>query len=54
MEEASGDSIYGFVEEAVKRNIRTPYDLQLVSHEEYEEKWNKFCDNYFAQKEKQE
>lgn len=54
VEEASGDSIYGFVEEAVKRNIRTPYDLQLASHEEYEEKWNKFCDDYFAQEEKQE
>lgn len=54
VEEASGDYIYGFVEEAVKRNIRTPYDLQLVSHEEYEEKWNKFCDDYFSQEEKQE
>lgn len=50
VEEALGDYIYGFVEKAVKRNIRTPYDLQLASHEEYEEKWNKFCDK----KEKQE
>lgn len=54
VEETSGDYIYGFVEEAIKRNIRSPYDLRLVSHEDYEEKWHKFCDDYFAQKEKQE
>lgn len=51
VEDSSGDYIYGFVEEAIKRNIRTPYDLKLVDHAEYEEKWNKFCDNYFAAKE---
>lgn len=54
VEEASGDYIYGFAEEAVKRNIRSPYDLQLVSHSEYEKKWNKFCDTFFAQKENRE
>lgn len=47
----SDDYIYGFVAEAIARNIRTPYDLKLVSHGEYEEKWNKFCDAYFAEKE---
>lgn len=51
VEEKSGQYIYGFVEEAIKREIRTPYDLMLISHAEYEEKWNKFCDDYFAQKE---
>lgn len=51
VEETSDDYIYGFVEEAVKRNIRTPYDLKLVSHPEYEEKWHKFCDDYFAERE---
>lgn len=54
VEETSEDYIYDFVEEAVKRNIRSPYDLQLVGHEKYEKKWNKFCDDYFARKEKQE
>lgn len=50
---AESDSyIFGFVEEALARNIRTPRDLKLVTHGEYEENWNKFCDNYFAQKEK--
>lgn len=51
VEETSGDYIYGFVEEAIKRNIHSPYDLQLVTHEEYEVKWNKFCDNYFSHRE---
>lgn len=52
VEESSSDYIYGFVEEAIRRNIRTPYDLQLVNHKEYEVKWNKFCDDFFARKEK--
>lgn len=46
----SGDSIYGFVEEAITRNIRTPYDLKLLNHREYEEKWNQFCDDYFLER----
>lgn len=51
VEDGSGDYIYGFVEEAIRRGITTAYDLQLISHAEYEEKWNKFCDDYFGQKE---
>lgn len=51
VEASSGAYINGFVEEAIRRNIRSPYDLQLVNHREYEEKWNKFCDDYFAQAE---
>lgn len=54
VEASSGAYINEFVEEAIRRNIRSPYDLQLISHKEYEEKWNKFCDNYFAQTEKTE
>jgi len=54
VEVSSGTYINGFVEEAIRRNIRSPYDLQLVSHREYEEKWYKFCDDYFAQTEKRE
>lgn len=41
------DCIFDFVEEAQKRHIFTPKDLILVSHKEYEEKWNKYCDDYF-------
>ena len=48
VEVSLGDYIYDFVEEAVKRDIRTPYDLKMVSHPEYEEKWNQFCDDFFA------
>lgn len=51
VEENSGEYIHGFVSEAIARNILTPYDLKLVTHQEYEEKWNKFCDDFFALKE---
>lgn len=44
----SGDYIYGFVEEAKRRNICSPKDMELVTHREYEEKWNRFCDHFFA------
>lgn len=46
--DASNDYIYGFVEEAKRRKIYSPHDMELVSHSEYEEKWNRFCDDYFA------
>lgn len=47
--EASDDWVYRFVEEARKRGVYTPADLALLSHEEYEEKWNRFCDRFFAE-----
>lgn len=46
--EPSDDWIYGFMEEAIKRNIRQPKDLILVDHQEYQEKWIHFCDVFFA------
>lgn len=39
--------IYFFVNEAKKRGIYTPYDMQELSHEEYAIKWNQFCDTFF-------
>ena len=33
-------------EEAVKRNILTPYDMEELPHDEYEIKWNKFCEEF--------
>lgn len=48
VEETSADWVYRFAAEAQKRNIHTPKDMMLVSHEEYEEKWNRFCDEIFA------
>lgn len=50
VEETSGDYIYGFVEEAQKRGIHSPYDMKLLSHADYDVKWNQFCDAYFAGK----
>lgn len=44
------DSIYGFAEEARRRNIFSPGDMALVSHREYEEKWNQFCDAYYEER----
>lgn len=46
-----GDYLEDFVEEARRRNIYSPYDLELISHEEYEIKWNKFCDDFFSKRE---
>ena len=47
--EAESDGyIYGFVEEAQRRQVFSPYDLQVIPHEEYEIKWNRFCDEYFS------
>ena len=42
------EGIYGFAEEAKRRSIFSPRDMMPVSHSEYEEKWNRFCDEYFA------
>lgn len=44
------DCIYDFVEEAKRRNITSPQDLKLLPHEEYVEKWHKYCDDYFSSK----
>lgn len=46
--DASNDYIYGFVEEAKRRNIHAPKDMELVDHSVYDEKWNRFCDAFFA------
>ena len=47
--ESSDDWVYKFVTEAQKRGIYTPKEMALVSHDEYEEKWNRFCDQFFAE-----
>lgn len=45
----SDDYIEKFILEAKSRNIFTPYDLSIVSHVEYEEKWIKFCDDFLKE-----
>ncbi|MGF3112576.1 hypothetical protein [Facklamia sp. P9177] len=37
-----------FVKEALARNILSPYDLKVLAHDEYEAKWNQFCEDYFS------
>ena len=54
VEADSDDYIFDFVEEAIRRDIRTPYGLQLVDHDTYERNWNQFCDDYFARRENKE
>ena len=43
----SDDYIYGFVKESKRRSILSPKDMVLVSHEEYVEKWVRFCEDFF-------
>lgn len=43
----SEDYIYDFVKEAELRGIKSPIDMIELTHEDYKEKWNKFCDDYF-------
>ncbi|WP_373898544.1 hypothetical protein ACER0A_006365 [Haloimpatiens sp. FM7315] len=45
-----GDYLEDFVAEARKRHVYSPFDLSLISHKEYEQKWNKFCDDFFKSK----
>lgn len=44
----AGGYVRDFAEEAIKRGITSPQQLQKVSHEEYEKLWYPFCDEYFA------
>ncbi len=47
--ETSDNWVYRFVDEAQKRGVYTPKDISLISHSEYEQKWNRFCDDIFAE-----
>lgn len=44
------DYVLEFVEEAKKRGVSGVGNMELLSHSEYELKWNKFCDDFFAAK----
>lgn len=41
-----------FVEETKKRRIFSAKDMMVLTHNEYDEKWNKFCDEYYEELEK--
>lgn len=47
-EDVSDEYIWGFVDEAKRRNIYSINDLELVSNADYEILWHKFCDDYFS------
>ncbi len=51
VESESGEYIAYFVAEAKRRGVYSPWDLTLLPHGEYVEKWHKFCDEYFKGKE---
>ena len=46
------EEILFFAQEAQRRGIYTVHDMQLLPHNEYEHKWNRFCDEYFDAKRK--
>ncbi len=43
----SDDWVWPFVEEAAKRGITTPKDMQLLPHDQYEIQWNQYCNSIF-------
>lgn len=42
------ETIWIFVHEAERRKILRPEDMILLSHEQYEIRWNRYCDEVFA------
>lgn len=42
------DWVWTFVREAQKRGIAQPGQMVLLPHEEYEVRWNRYCDEVFA------
>ena len=42
------DCILTFVAEAKRRGVYSPKDLLLLPHDEYEVKWNRYCDSVFG------
>ncbi len=42
------DTIFHFVEEAIRRGITSVADMELVSDADYRRKWDQFCDDLFA------
>jgi hypothetical protein len=42
------ETIFYFVDEAIKRGIYSVADMEVVSGEDYKLKWDQFCDDLFA------
>lgn len=49
---SASEYIFAFAEEAKKRNVNSSYDLQRLSHAEYQILWHDFCDDFFQRKKK--
>lgn len=47
-ESETNDYIFSFVDEARKRGVYKVSDIEPLDHDEYEIKWNKFCDDFFG------
>lgn len=45
--EDAGNYAKDFMEEAQRRGIFHVFDMPLLPKQEYEEKWHRFCDDYF-------
>lgn len=45
-----GTYIAAFVQEAHARGVYTPADLPVLPHEEYRQRWDGFCDEFFARR----
>jgi len=39
--------MFHFADEAIKRKVNSVADMEIISAEDYEIKWNKFCDDLF-------
>lgn len=46
--DTADDVLFAFAEEAAGRGVHTPADMTLLSHAEYEVRWNQFCDDFMA------
>ncbi len=41
------ESIYDFADEAINRGVKKVSDMEVLPHDEYDIRWNKFCDDFF-------
>lgn len=45
----ANDCVVRFADEAVRRGVRRVADIILLPHDEYEIKWNRFCDDFLEE-----
>ena len=47
-ETQTDEVIFSFADEARRRGVHSVEDIRLLPHEEYRQKWHRFCDDFFA------